>query len=163
MLARRHTGTVDLNLYRFRSEWHVEHEPVDVYRALEAFEEYPQWWREVRDVRRAGAERYEVFVRALLPYDLRFDATATQRDLGAGLLEIGMTGDLEGFSRWSLNPHGAGTRLTFDEEVIARKPLLRRMAAVARPVFRANHAVMMRNCRSGLDSYLSGDRTRGVP
>lgn len=154
---------MDLNLYRFRSEWDIEHELVDVYRALEAFEDYPRWWREVRDVRRAGEERFEVFVRALLPYDLKFDATATHRDLAAGILEIDMAGDLEGFSRWTLRPLGAGTRLTFDEEVIARKPLLRRMAAVARPVFRANHAVMMRNCRFGLDTYLSGDHSGIVP
>jgi hypothetical protein len=69
-----------------------------------------------------------------------------------------MRGDLEGFSRWTIEPERSGTLVTFEEEVIARKESLRRLAVVARPFFRWNHAVMMRHGRRGLGVYLAGYR-----
>jgi hypothetical protein len=47
----------------------------------------------------------------------------------------------------------------FEEDVVARNSLLRRLAVVARPLFRANHAVMMRHGREQLGVYLAGYRT----
>ena len=69
-----------------------------------------------------------------------------------------MRGDLDGFSRWTLDPERAGTMATFEEEVIARRKSMRRLAMVARPFFRWNHAVMMRHGRRGLGIYLAGYR-----
>jgi hypothetical protein len=40
--------------------------------------------------------------------------------------------------------------------VIANKPLLRRLALVARPVFSANHRVMMYRGQAGLRTYAAG-------
>jgi len=149
---------VDLNFYTFRSDWEVSHEPPDAYRALEAIEDYPSWWREVRSVRQISEDEYELTIRALLPYKLRFTGTIARQDRDAGVLEIGMRGDLEGFSRWTIRRSGAGSHLTFEEEARANKPLLRRLAPIARPLFRANHTVMMHNCRRGLSAYLAGLR-----
>ncbi len=59
---------------------------------------------------------------------------------------------------WTIEPEHAGTIATFEEEVIARKESLRRLAVVARPFFKWNHAVMMRHGRRGLGVYLAGYR-----
>lgn len=73
-----------------------------------------------------------------------------------------MYGDLEGWVRWTVGADGAGggTRLLFEEDVIVNKPLMRRLAVPCRPLFRANHALMMRQGRRGLSARL---RAEGAP
>ena len=61
-----------------------------------------------------------------------------------------MTGDLDGFSRWTIASHPTGTAATFTEEVVATKPLLRKLEPIARPAFKANHTRMMRDGERGL-------------
>jgi hypothetical protein len=82
-----------------------------------------------------------------------------------------MRGDLDGWSRFTVRPDGgsggsgaggAGSRVLFEEETRPGKPLLRRLALPLHPVFRANHAVMMRRGRRGLAAYLSASRQPGV-
>jgi hypothetical protein len=149
---------MDLNHYRFENVWQLKYPPEDVYRVLEDIGEYPRWWPEVRQVVRIDDRTVRILVRSFLPYDLSFLAVESRKDPNAGILETAMSGDLDGFSRWIIEPDGKGTRATFQEEVIARKPLLRRLALVARPFFRFNHALMMRNGRKGLSVYLAGFR-----
>jgi len=96
--------------------------------------------------------------RSVLPYSLTFQATDARQDEQTGILEIAMRGDLDGFSRWTIESERAGSIATFEEEVIVRKDSLRRLAVVARPFFRWNHAVMMRHGRRGLGVYLAGFR-----
>jgi hypothetical protein len=146
------------NFYRFRSRWDVDAPEPDVFAALDAMEQYPEWWQEVRAVERLDAGKYRLHVRSLLPYDLTFIGTEWERDAQAGVLSIRMEGDLEGFSRWTISPGGSMTTVTFDEEVVANKTLLRRLSLVGRPAFKWNHALMMRHCRSGLRACLAGIR-----
>jgi Polyketide cyclase / dehydrase and lipid transport len=144
--------------YSFRSVWEVEATPDQAFRALRALEDYPAWWREVRDVTPEGADVYAMRVRSVLPYDLRFSSMRSRDDAAAGLLEAEMVGDLDGFSRWTITASGSGARCVFEEQVQARKALLRRLELVGRPAFRANHALMMRHGRTGLRAYLAGFR-----
>jgi hypothetical protein len=150
---------VDLHLYRFRSVWRLDAPADDVYAALERLPDYPTWWREVRTVDRLTADAFRIRCRATLPYDLVFTSTQERRDPGARVLQARLDGDLDGFSRWTIAPNTeGGTDAVFDEEVHATKPLLRRLAPVARPVFKANHELMMRHGRRGLATYLAGWR-----
>jgi hypothetical protein len=146
----------DLNSYRFRSVWRIDAAANDVLAVLEATEDYPAWWPEVRRVEMVDNDLGRMVVRSLLPYDLVFDTRQSRLDRGAGVLEVTMTGDLEGFSRWTVQPSGAGSVAVFEEQVTAVKPLLRRLAAVARPAFRANHWLMMKHGCNGLQTYLAG-------
>ncbi len=161
--------SMDWNRYRFISTWHLDAPPDVVYRALKVTDDYPLWWPEVRRVRRIDDQRAEMVVRSLLPYDLTFIAEEARQDQQAGVLEATMSGDLDGFSRWTLSADteadgdGDGTRAVFEEEVVARKALLRRSAVLARPAFRANHALMMRHGRQGLRVYLAGYRAASRP
>jgi hypothetical protein len=149
---------VDPNFYRFRSVWSLDAPVTDVYASLELLDDYPLWWPEIRAARRRDEHAYELTARSMLPYDLEFLTTQRRRDPEAGVLEADLTGDLEGFSRWTITGTGHATTAVFDEEVTANKALLRRLAHVARPAFRANHGLMMRDGRRGLATYLAGWR-----
>ncbi|MFM9614249.1 SRPBCC family protein [Streptomyces niveiscabiei] len=141
---------MDWSHYRFRSLWRLP-APVDVvYGALERAEEYPRWWPQVRSVTRIDDTSGLVRIRATLPYTLTFTAREVRRDPRAGVLEISMTGDLEGWARWTLEARDGGTLAAYEQVVVVNKPLLRLLAVPGRPVFRLNHRLMMRGGRRGL-------------
>ena len=146
------------NAYRFRSVWHADATPGEAYRALRELDDYPAWWPEVRRADRVDDSTYDMVVRSLLPYDLAFRSTRSRDDPAARVLEAQMTGDLEGFSRWTVTPGLREVMLVFEEEVVACKPLLRRLGLVGRPAFVANHRLMMRHGQRGLRAYLAGLR-----
>lgn len=153
-------GTVtpmDWSHYRFHTVWALPAEPAVVYTRLEDARTYPLWWPQVREVvpidEHCGTARF----RSLLPYDLVVTVREERREPGAGLLEISMTGDLEGWARWSVAAGpGGGTRALYDQEVEVRKPLMRRLSVPCRPLFRLNHAHMMRGGLRGLAAHLVG-------
>ncbi|MFD4951047.1 MULTISPECIES: SRPBCC family protein [unclassified Streptomyces] len=145
---------MDWTHYRFRTRWTLPAPADAVYRALERIEDYPSWWRQVREVTRTGPTAGVVRIRSLLPYDLTFTAREVRRDPAAGVLEAVLTGDVDGWARWTLTAHGTGTLAVYDQVVDVRKPLLRRFAVPGRPLFRANHRLMMRAGRRGLAARL---------
>jgi hypothetical protein len=149
---------VDLHHYRFRSAWHVDATPADVYAVLVELGDYPAWWPEVRRAELVGDDAYRLTCRSTLPYDLVFITTQARQDPAAGVLEANLAGDLDGFSRWTITAAASGTSAVFEEEVEATKPLLRKLAPIARPAFRANHSLMMRHGQSGLRTYVAGYR-----
>ncbi|MFI9763658.1 SRPBCC family protein [Streptomyces sp. NPDC051963] len=145
---------MDWSHYRFRTVWVLRAPPATVFAVLERAEDYPDWWPQVREVDPIDDSSGFVRIRAALPYDLTFTAREMVRDRTAGVLEIEMSGDLDGWARWTVSAHGAGTRVRYDQVVDVSKPLLRRLAVPGRPVFRANHRLMMRAGRRGLTAYL---------
>ncbi|NEB05276.1 SRPBCC family protein [Streptomyces sp. SID13726] len=145
---------MDWTRYRFRSLWSLPAKPAAVYAALERAEEYPRWWPQVREVRRIDDTSGLITIRASLPYALVFTAREVRRDPAAGVLEIAMTGDLDGWARWTITADGDGTLARYDQVVEVNKPLLRRLAVPGRPVFRFNHRLMMRAGRRGLAAHL---------
>ncbi|MFI2606887.1 SRPBCC family protein [Kitasatospora sp. NPDC018619] len=167
---------MDPNHYRFRDVWRLAAPASAVFAALEDVRSYPLWWPEVREVRPTGEDSGEVVVRALLPYRLVIGLATSRRDPAAGVLEATMRGDLTGWSRFTVTPDGAagrggaggtgkaggaGSRVLFEEDTRPGKPLLRRLALPLHPLFRANHAVMMRRGRRGLAAHLAEQRLAG--
>ncbi|MCK8436761.1 polyketide cyclase [Streptomyces sp. D2-8] len=145
---------MDWNRYRFRSRWTLPAPPATVYGVLDRPEEYPRWWRQVREVTRLDDTTGVIRVRSVLPYDMTFTAREARRDPAAGVLETALSGDMEGWARWTVTPLGTGSLARYDQVVSVHKPLLRRLAVPGRPVFRANHALMMRSGRRGLLRHL---------
>ncbi|MFE1430099.1 SRPBCC family protein [Streptomyces fungicidicus] len=146
---------MDWNHYRFRSLWTLSAPAATVYRALERIEDYPLWWPQVREVTRLDDTSGIVTIRSLLPYDLTSTVREGRRDRETGVLEAGLSGDIDGWARWTVTGLGAhGCLAHYEQEVDVRKRLLRLLAVPARPVFRANHAMMMRAGRRGLAAYL---------
>jgi len=151
----------DWTYYRFRSLWVLDAPLDDVYGALADPEGYPRWWPQVREVTPVDGHSGVLRIRSVLPYDLVLTAREVRRDRAAGVLEIAMTGDVDGWARWTLVPDGSGTRARYDQEVHVTKPSLRRLAVPGRAAFRANHALMMRAGRRGLAAHLRGRGDRG--
>jgi hypothetical protein len=149
-----------LNHYRFRSVWTVDATPADVYAVLHDVEGYPRWWPEIKEVRSVDRDRAIFRVRSVLPYYLDFESARVTEDETAGVLKARLSGDLDGYSRWTIEGAGASTRAVFDEEVDTHKRLLNVLAPVARPAFRANHSFMMRHGEAGLRTFLAGMRFR---
>jgi hypothetical protein len=149
---------MDPNRYRLASTWVLNAEPDDVYRTLQDVARYPLWWPEVRQARRLGDRAGELVVRSLLPYELVFRIEEARQAPAEGVLEAILTGDLNGWSRWTVSRATGGTRVVFEEDVRPGKPLMRRLAPAARLAFVANHALMMRSGRRGLQAYLAGYR-----
>ncbi|MEV0579725.1 MULTISPECIES: SRPBCC family protein [unclassified Streptomyces] len=145
---------MDWTHYRFVSTWHLPAPPGAVYAHLERVELYPQWWPQVREVVPVDDTTGTTRIRSLLPYDLVVTARERRRDAPAGVLEVTLSGDIEGWARWTVTPHGTGTRATYEQEVEVRRRLLRVLAVPGRAAFRANHALMMRAGRRGLAARL---------
>lgn len=147
------------NEYHFLSSWPVGAEADAVYAVLYEVAGYPGWWPEVREARQLDDDRITLRTRAFLPYDITFTLTREVADPLAHVLQARLHGDIEGTIRWTIEETpGAGSIITWDQRVVARKPLLRRTAPLARPVFRANHALMMRHGHAGLQVFLAGHR-----
>ncbi|MGH3312234.1 MAG: SRPBCC family protein [Streptomyces sp.] len=140
--------------FHFRSVWVLAAAPAEVYAALERAGDYPSWWPQVREVRGLDERSGTARIRSVLPYDLRITGSATRHDQAAGVLEMEITGDVAGWARWTVTPYGTGTRALYEQRVEVRKPSMRRLAWPGRPLFRANHALMMRAGRRGLRRWL---------
>lgn len=129
--------------------------PEAVLEALHELDAWTRWWPEIRESLRLDEDRALVRIRSTLPYDLHL-FLSRRRDTET-VLEAGIEGDLRGFARFRLRPDGPrSTRLLFEEEVEVRKPLMRMLAPIARPVFRWNHARMMRSGERGLADFVAG-------
>lgn len=150
---------MDWSHYRFRSVWDLPAPPDTVYALLERPEDYPRWWPQVRRVTRVDDLTATTRIRSLLPYDLVMTARERLRDPAARTVEASLSGDLDGWLRWRVTPHGTGSRAVYEQEVVVRARLMRLFAVPGRPVFRANHALMMRAGRRGLAALLEGGRT----
>lgn len=143
-----------LNSYRFRDTWFVAAPARSVFAVVADLAGYPRWWPDVRSVSMVDEDTAEVVCRATLPYRLVLWMRRAEQDEPAGLLRVHIAGDLEGSLAALVIGHPAGTRLDITQHVVARKPLLRALAPVARPLFRVNHALMMRRGHHGLRDFL---------
>ncbi|MGH3875663.1 MAG: SRPBCC family protein [Actinophytocola sp.] len=146
---------MSLNQYRFRDVWSVSAPTARVFDVLVDLINWPQWWPDIRTVHQLDADTAELTCRAVLPYALTFRLHRAEQDHAAGRLRVDMTGDLEGYCEGVVDTHTTGARLAIDQRVVVNKPLLRTLAPVARPIFRANHAAMMWRGQRGLRGYLS--------
>ncbi|WP_407925035.1 SRPBCC family protein [Amycolatopsis pittospori] len=140
--------------YRFRDTWVLPGSPKAVFDAVVDLAAYPSWWRDVRSVSQVDEDTAELVCRSRLPYELRLRMHRDRQDEGEGKVRVLLSGDLEGTLDGELSPDGDGTRLEITQEVEARKPLLRKLDRVAWPLFRVNHALMMRRGQHGLRGYL---------
>jgi hypothetical protein len=132
--------------------------PVDfdaTFQALRDLPSYARWWPEVKSVIPVSEQRAVVLIMGMLPYALEFLMEAEVDDPSSGVLRAGLSGDLEGFSSWTVKPGVDGCRLVYDQEVEVTKRLLRVLAPVARPFFKLNHRVMMRRGERGLRAHLA--------
>ncbi len=140
--------------YRFESRWHLGGSRQAAYDVLIDVERYPDWWPQVRAVVNLGYDRGLVVCRSVLPFNLYLELHPSVRDPGAGVLEVGIEGDLVGWSRYTLTPTPSGVDVHYEQEVETRSRLLA-AARWVRPLVRANHGLMMRSARRGLAAQVT--------
>ncbi len=107
----------------------------------------------------ASGGRARVKARGFLPYTLLMTLEATVLEPGK-VVEVRTYGDLEGVWRATLSGEGDGTRVDIIEEVMARKPLIRFLSPLLKPVFAWNHYWTTPRGEAGLRAYLA-KRHRG--
>ncbi|HWJ67443.1 MAG TPA: SRPBCC family protein [Nocardioides sp.] len=138
--------------YEFADALEVDASVDEVAAVLTDLEHYPQWWPQVRAVAKLGPDTAWVCCRSALPYTLDLVLDAVSRT--PPVVEVAISGDLDGFARFRLAPADGGTRLDFTQRVTARG-VLALASYVGRPVLAWNHARMMAGCRDGLAARLS--------
>ena len=135
--------------YSFVDEWHVP-APVDaVYDLLSCPREYPSWWGDAflegegDPGPAAPGKRARLLTRGRLPYRLRWELICVEAEAPRRLVSQ-IRGDFEGRGIWTLTPVEGGTRAVLEWQVDVRKPLVRRLTPLIRPLFGWNHRWAMR-------------------
>jgi len=153
-----------VNFYRFDERWTIPgFSPEQVYDVLADPKLLPDWWTGVyleATPEDAGAAphvgaRARVRARGFLPYRILMTLEATVLDPGK-VVGVRTSGDLEGTWRATLSSDGVGgTYVDIIQEVIARKPVIRLLSPLLKPVFAWNHYWTSPRGQSGLRAYLT--------
>ena len=95
-------------------------------------------WPAARSPGPAFRAPHACYTKGWLPYTLRWTLTVTEPVTARGFA-LTAAGDLNGTGRWTFEPDGPETVITYDWRVSAAKPLLRRLSWLLKPAFAANH------------------------
>ena len=154
--------------YHFVTVWRV---PASVGEVMAVIggdaSDLPRWWPSVyleATVADAGGpggigRSVALWTKGFLPYTLRWTFTVTETRADGFTLEA--VGDFVGRGIWTFAPDGDATRVTYDWRIAATKPLLRRLSALAKPLFAANHHWAMRRGEESLRIELARRRAAG--
>ena len=134
--------------YRFFTVWRVPGTIAEVKDVLRNADTLPEWWPSVyltvtRVEEGAGPPDWVGSVNRLhtkgwLPYTLSWDLKLTEPITDTGFT-IEAIGDLKGVGVWTFTQEGPEVKITYDWRIQATKPLLRRLAFLLKPAFKANH------------------------
>ena len=149
-------------IYTFDSRWCLRASLASTYDVLVDVERYPTWWPQVRAVAKLGEDHALVVCRSALPLSLYVEMRPVVRDPVAGVLEVSLSGDLDGWSRFTLTPSAQGLDVHYQQQVTTPGRAMSVLGRVAKPALLANHALMMRAARRGLERKLT-DEFRAVP
>lgn len=141
--------------YSFASIWRVGAPLGATYEVVSDLEHYAAWWPDVHSVTGIDDDTARLAIRSTLPYTLHLTLHRTRADEDARHLLAEIAGDLEGWASWRLSQHESGTVLRFSQEVVTTKPWMNAVGYVLGPVFRMNHAAMMRRGQTGLSRHLA--------
>ncbi|HVL06029.1 MAG TPA: SRPBCC family protein [Acidimicrobiales bacterium] len=147
--------------YHFFTEWRVTATVDEVKAVLNDGTSLRRWWPSVylsvEEVDPGGPDgvgrTLDLHTKGWLPYLLRWTLYVTEPVTDEGFA-LSATGDLEGTGRWTFEPQGPEVRITYDWQVMASKPLLRRLSRVLRPAFSANHHWAMKRGEESLQLEL---------
>ncbi len=150
--------------YTFVDEWLVPAAAEEVYALLSCPREYPRWWRDAflegegDPPPAARGKRARLLTRGRLPYRLRWELVCVEADAPRRLVSR-IHGDFEGEGIWTLTPVEGGTRVVLDWRVDVRKPLVRHLTPLLRPLFAWNHRWAMRRGQERIVAELGAARS----
>jgi uncharacterized protein YndB with AHSA1/START domain len=152
--------------YSFTDEWLVPASPEAVYELLSRPRDYPSWWGEAFLTGEgdpgpaAPGKRARMLTRGRLPYRLRWELVCLEADAPRRLVSR-IDGDFEGRGIWTLTAEGASTRAVLEWQVDVRKPLVRHLTPILRPLFARNHRWAMQRGQAAITRALAGSRADG--
>jgi uncharacterized protein YndB with AHSA1/START domain len=136
--------------YRLTTVWRIDAPVRDVWDAIYDSINWPQWWKNVEQVRemQAGAADglgavHRYVWKGVLPYRVIVDVRVTRVEPLVAL-EGEASGALEGAGRWYFTAHGEHTVVRYDWHVRTTKTWMNAIAPIARRAFRWNHDWIMR-------------------
>ena len=136
--------------YRFATRWRVPGGVQQVTEILSDVRSLPLWWSQVYlSVRETEPGVFALHTRGWLPYTLRWNLRVIESRLPHGFT-VQAWGDLEGTGIWSFEPDGDWTCVTYVWIVQVRKPLVRILSFLFKPIFSANHRWAMARGRESL-------------
>jgi hypothetical protein len=141
------------NEYHFVTTWSIRATPDEITDDLGDAPALARWWPSVYlevtqlepgDERGVG-KRVDLYTKGFLPYTLRWRFRVTESDPPTGF-RLEAEGDFVGCGIWTLRtdagpdaPGGPLTTVTYDWLILAEKGVLRRLSAIMKPIFAANH------------------------
>lgn len=149
-----------MSQYSLVTRWHLDAPIERVWETLVAVENWPRWWRFVRNVAEiekgnpdgTGSLRHLVWS-GRLPYRLAFRirTTAVSRP---SFIEGVAAGELNGVGRCHLTAIGVTTLVQYEWTVSISKRWMKLLAPFLDPAFRWNHHQVMAEGGRGLARYL---------
>ncbi len=145
------------NDYHFITHWRVKASLDEVTAIISDAESLPCWWPSVylavRQLEPGDAHgigrRIALYTKGWLPYTLRWEFVVTESRLPHGL-RLEAQGDFVGRGIWSFTADGEWVDITYDWQIQAEKPLLKRLSPLLKPIFAANHHWAMRQGEASL-------------
>jgi hypothetical protein len=145
-----------MSRYHLVTTWRFEAKTNEVGAVLSDVERLTEWWPSVYlDVRviapgdESGlGKEVELFTKGWLPYTLRWSFRVTEVEEHRVVLTP--LGDFTGRGEWTFVQDGPTAVVRYDWNVEARKPVLRALTWLFRPVFTANHDWAMRKGEESL-------------
>jgi hypothetical protein len=129
--------------YRFETQWRAPGRLEEVTEILSDAHGLTRWWPQVYlSVSETEPGVFKLRTRGRLPYTLSWSFRMIESRAPYGFT-IEAWGDLEGTGVWTFTPDGDETDITYVWTVRARKPLLRGLSFLLKPVFEANHCWAM--------------------
>lgn len=137
-----------MNAYHFITHWKLDASCEEVYRTLEDVDGLVKWWPSVYlDIKilekgKPGGlgKVVALYTKGWLPYTLKWQFRVTQVDFPNGYT-LEAWGDFVGKGIWRFTPTENPNQCiaTYDWEISAEKPLLKKLSGLLRPIFSANH------------------------
>ena len=133
--------------YDFVTRWRVKATSEEVSEILSDALDLKRWWPAVYldvselkpgDPDTGVGREIALYTKGWLPYTLRWTFTVTENRRPHGFTLI-PHGDFEGSGVWTFTQDGEWCDIRYDWRIEARKPLLRVLSPVLKPVLAANH------------------------
>jgi hypothetical protein len=133
--------------YAFVTRWRVKATCEEVFDVLADAPALKRWWPSVYlevtelkpgDPQTGAGREIGLYTKGWLPYTLRWSFTVTETRRPHGF-SLEPHGDFEGSGVWTLTQEGEWCAVEYDWRIEARKPLLRALSPVMKPLLEANH------------------------
>ena len=133
--------------YHFITNWLVDASASEVYEILKQNQKLPDWWTAVYlDVKilaegdaNGVGKLVELYTKGWLPYTLRWKYRVLEVQK-PHKIRIEAIGDFIGNGLWTLeDTDSEQCKMTYDWQIEAKKPLLKKLSWLMKPLFSFNH------------------------